>query len=155
MKNTISRTVALLAAAVALGLFGGTALANSTTGAIISDVATDGHVDGHYSVAQLKAALKSPLLAQYGGQGGVAGVQGAIGGKKAKPATKPTKTKTTPANTAPAATKPKAAVAAAPPAESGNLPFTGADVGLFLIVGGALVGTGIVLRRLGRSGADL
>jgi hypothetical protein len=153
MRNTISRTVALLVAAVALGLFGGTALANSTTGAIISDVAVDGHVDGHYTVAQLKAALKSPLLAQYGGQGGVAGVQGAIGGKKApKKVTKPTATKTT--KTAPAKSAPKAAVAAAPSAPSNNLPFTGADVGLFLVVGGALVGTGIVLRRLGRNGAD-
>ena len=52
------------------------ALASSggTTQAIVKDVAKDGKVDGHYTSAQLKAALASPLLKQYGGQGAVESV---------------------------------------------------------------------------------
>ena len=47
------------------------AAGGGTTQAIIKDVAKDGKVDGHYTTGQLKAALKSPLLKQYGGQGAV------------------------------------------------------------------------------------
>ena len=92
--------------------------------AIVSDVAKDGKVDGHYTSAQLKTALNSPLLRQYGGQGAVESVL-----TKSKP-------KTT------------AAAPATGPAD--DLPFTGADVFLFVIVGGGLLAAGLVLRRFGR-----
>jgi hypothetical protein len=101
------------------------ALASSsgTTQAIVKDVAKDGKVDGHYTQAQLKAALKSPLLKQYGGQGAVESVV-------AKEAPKTT--------SAPAT------------GETNNLPFTGSDVLLFVGVGGGLLVAGLVLRRFGR-----
>jgi len=111
--------------ALALCVMPAAALATSggTTSAIVSDVAKDGKVDGHYTNAQLKAALKSPLLKQYGGQGAVESVI-----TKVKP-------KTTAA--------PAVGVAH-------NLPFTGSDVFLFVGVGGGLLAAGLVLRRLGR-----
>jgi hypothetical protein len=99
-----------------------------TTQAIVQDVAKDGKVDGSYTQSQLKAALKNPLLKQYGGQGAVESVL-----------TKSTPKKTTTTTDEPPATGP-----------SNNLPFTGSDVFLFVIVGGALVAAGLVLRRLGR-----
>ena len=122
------RTIRFILPLVALALcvMPAAALATSggTTSAIVSDVAKDGKVDGHYTSAQLKSALNSPLLRQYGGQGAVESVLTKM---------KPKKTVTEPA-TGPAS----------------NLPFTGADVFLFAIVGGGLLAAGLVLRRFGR-----
>jgi len=103
--------------AVALASGGG------ATQAIVKDVAKDGKVNGHYTQAQLKAALKSPLLKQYGGQGAVESVI-----TRVKPK---------------ATTSPGTGVA-------NNLPFTGADVFLFVGVGGGLLAAGLVLRHFGR-----
>jgi len=117
--------------ALALCVMPAAALASSggTTQAIIKDVAKDGKVDGHYTTAQLQAALKSPLLGQYGGQGAVESILSRM--------------------------KPKKTVAAAPATgPSSNLPFTGADIFLFVAVGGGLLGAGLVLRRLGRDSDD-
>jgi hypothetical protein len=121
----------LVALALALSVMPAAALASSggTTQAIIKDVAKDGKVDGHYTTAQLKAALKSPLLSQYGGQGAVESILSRM--------------------------KPKKTVASVPATgPSSNLPFTGADIILFVAVGGGLLGAGLVLRRLGRDGDD-
>jgi hypothetical protein len=114
--------------ALALCVMPAAALASSggSTQAIVQDVAKDGKVDGHYTSAQLKAALASPLLKQYGGQGAVESVL---------TTTKPASTTTTPA---PAT------------GTGGNLPFTGSDVFLFVAVGGGLLAAGLVLRRIGR-----
>src|SRR4029078_13132321 len=73
---------------------------------------------------QLKSALNSPLLRQYGGQGAVESVL--------------------------TESKPKTTAAAPATGPSNNLPFTGADVFLFVIVGGGLLAAGLVLRRFGR-----
>ncbi len=111
--------------ALALCVMPAVALASSggTTQAIVKDVAKDGKVDGHYTNAQLKAALKSPLLKQYGGQGAVESVITHVKPKvTAKPAT----------------------------GVAHNLPFTGSDVFLFVVVGGGLLAAGLVLRRFGR-----
>ena len=99
-----------------------------STSAIVKDVAKDGKVDGHYTIAQLKSALKNPLLKQYGGQGAVESVL-----TEMKPA------KATPAVADEPAT-----------GNTNNLPFTGSDVILFAIVGGGLLAAGLVLRRFGR-----
>jgi hypothetical protein len=99
------------------------AAGGGSTQAIIKDVAKDGKVNGHYTNSQLKAALKSPLLKQYGGQGAVESV---ITHVKPKVTAKP-------------------AVGVVH-----NLPFTGSDVFLFVGVGGALLAAGLVLRRFGR-----
>jgi hypothetical protein len=131
MRTTpIHRLVALLTV-LALAFGASSAYAGDATSAIIADVAKDGKVDGHYTKAQLQQALKSPLLAQYGGTGGVAGVQGANAGNSGN----------------------VAGVQSAPPApsQSGTLPFTGADIALFLVVGGVLVAAGVGLRRISRN----
>ena len=114
--------------ALALCVMPAAAIASSggSTQAIVKDVAKDGKVDGHYTSAQLKAALASPLLKQYGGQGAVESVL---------TTSQPKTTTTTPA---PAT------------GTGGNLPFTGADVFLFVAVGGGLLAAGLVLRRIGR-----
>jgi hypothetical protein len=100
------------------------AAGGGSTQAIIKDVAKDGKVDGTYTTGQLKAALKSPLLKQYGGQGAVESIL--------------------------AVSKPKTVKATPATGPSSNLPFTGADVFLFVAVGGGLVAAGLVLRRFGR-----
>jgi hypothetical protein len=121
------RTIRFIIPLVALALcvLPAAALASNggTTQAIVQDVAKDGKVDGHYTSSQLKAALNSPLLRQYGGQGAVESVLTRVKPKKtAAPAT----------------------------GAAHNLPFTGADVVLFVAVGGGLLAAGLVLRRLGR-----
>jgi hypothetical protein len=112
--------------ALALCVMPAAALASNggTTAAIVKDVAKDGKVDGKYTSAQLKSALNSPLLRQYGGQGAVESVLTKM--------------------------KPKKTVAAPATGPANNLPFTGADVFLFVIVGGGLLAAGLVLRRFGR-----
>jgi hypothetical protein len=82
--------------------------------------AQDGHIDGNWTDAQLQAALSSPLLKEYAGKGGVEAVESALGSQTD---------------------------ASSP---SGNLPFTGAEMVTFVLIGGALVITGFVLRRTGR-----
>jgi hypothetical protein len=123
------RTTRFILPLVALALCAMPAMAlaagGGTTQAIIKDVAKDGKIDGHYTTGQLKTALKSPLLKQYGGQGAVESIL--------------TRMKPKPTTTAAPATGP-----------SSNLPFTGADIFLFVAVGGGLVAAGLVLRRFGR-----
>jgi hypothetical protein len=122
-----SKRFILSLVALALCVMPAMALAagGGSTQAIIKDVAKDGKVNGHYTKAQLKAALKSPLLKQYGGQGAVESIL--------------------------TSTKPKVAATVTPATgPSSNLPFTGADVFLFVAVGGGLVAAGLVLRRFGR-----
>ena len=48
------------------------------------------------------------------------------------------------------AAKPAQAQAPAQAKASGTLPFTGLDLGVFVVAGGALVLTGVALRRFGR-----
>jgi hypothetical protein len=91
----------------------------STTDKIISD-ARDGTIDGDYTAVQLQAALGSPLLKTYGGNGGVEAVKSALGNGTTGSA------------------------------RAGNLPFTGAEVFTFAGIGGALVLVGFALRRSGR-----
>jgi hypothetical protein len=134
MRIITVRCLAALVAVLALAFSATSAFAGDSTSAIIADVAKDGKVDGHYTKAQLQAALKSPLLAQYGGTGGVAAVQGA-----ASSSGNGSKAHTSAPTTAPAVSS------------SGTLPFTGADIALFLVVGGVLVVAGVGLRRLGRN----
>jgi hypothetical protein len=112
--------------ALALCVMPAAALASSggATSAIVKDVAKDGKVDGHYTSSQLKSALKNPLLKQYGGQGAVESVLSQM--------------------------KPKKTTAAPATGPSNNLPFTGADVLLFVVVGGGLLAAVLVLRRVGR-----
>ena len=121
----------LAALALALGAMPAASLAadgGGSTSAIVKDVAKDGKVDGHYTTAQLKSALKNPLLKQYGGQGAVESVLTKM--------------------------KPKSTTAAPATGTSKDLPFTGADVFLFVIVGGGLLAAGLVLRRFGRRDDD-
>jgi hypothetical protein len=129
--------------ALALCAMPAAALASSggTTQAIIKDVAKDGKVNGHYTTGQLKTALKSPLLAQYGGQGAVEAILTKMPAKTAKAPAKATPSKATPS---------KATTAAPATGPTSNLPFTGADIFLFVAVGGGLVAAGLVLRRFGR-----
>jgi ABC-type Na+ efflux pump permease subunit len=114
--------------ALALCVMPSAALASSggSTQAIVKDVAKDGKVDGHYTQAELKAAIASPLLKQYGGQGAVESVM--------------------------TTSQPEATTTTSAPAtgESGKLPFTGSDVFLFVAVGGGLLAAGLVLRHIGR-----
>jgi hypothetical protein len=82
--------------------------------------AKDGQIDGSYSRADLNAALSSPLLKTYGGTNGVDAVKSALGSQ----------TEGT--------------------SGSGDLPFTGAEMVTFAILGSTLLVAGFVLRRTGR-----
>jgi hypothetical protein len=85
--------------------------------------AQDGRIDGLYTRAELNATLASPLLKTYGGAAGVEAVRSAVGAQ------------TTSAGV------------------SGNLPFTGAEMITFALLGSTLLLAGFVLRRQARPGA--
>jgi hypothetical protein len=136
MRGGWMRKLVTMALMLWITVFAASAWAGNTTDQIINDVAKDGRVDGHYTAAQLRAALASPLLAAYGkgGTGGVAGVQAALGAKHKN---------TPPSSSTPSTSSPGTGT-------TGNLPFTGADILLFVGVGGVLLVSGLVLRRAGR-----
>lgn len=82
--------------------------------------AKDGQIDGAYSKSDLNATLSSPLLKTYGGKNGVEAVKSALG----------TQTEGT--------------------SGSGDLPFTGAEMITFALIGSTLLIAGFVLRRTNR-----
>ena len=82
--------------------------------------AKDGRIDGAYSKSDLNSALSSPLLKTYGGKNGVEAVRSALG----------TQTEGT--------------------SGSGDLPFTGAEMVTFVVLGSTLLIAGFVLRRADR-----
>ena len=82
--------------------------------------AKDGKIDGAYSKSDLNAALDSPVLKTYGGKNGVEAVRSALG----------TQTEGT--------------------SGSGDLPFTGAEMVTFIVLGSSLLIAGFVLRRADR-----
>ncbi len=71
LRTTLALVIAALLVAVPSALA-------SVTDQIIKD-ARDGHINGTYTTAQLQAALNSPLLKTYGGDGGVEAVRSALG----------------------------------------------------------------------------
>jgi hypothetical protein len=96
----------------------------ATTDQIVQD-AKDGQIDGSYSGASLDAALSSPLLKTYGGVAGVQAVKSALG-----------------ANTVNTVTT----------SGSGELPFTGAEMITFAVLGSTLFAAGFITRRGTRPG---
>jgi hypothetical protein len=135
---------------------------------IYADLADNGRLDGTYTQAELQAYLQSAQVQGYGNPivvvtppvvtppvvappqapaptqapptSGVAGEQKTITPKPAaKPAAQPT------AQVAGAQSPPIAQTASA-----GTLPFTGAELGIFALVGGALLLGGLLLRASAR-----
>jgi hypothetical protein len=104
-------------AAIAAALAVSAAPAGAATTDQIVRDARDGTIDGSYSRAALDATLSSPLLKVYGGQNGVEAVKSALGAQTAGVA------------------------------GSGQLPFTGAEMVTFALLGSTLLVAGFVLRR--------
>jgi hypothetical protein len=117
---------------------------SATTAAIIQD-ASDGTINGHYTVAEVRAALvvvqNDPAYSQYSDIEGV--IESYLASLlAATPTPKPTATH--------AATQPKtspSASASPATAYTGQLDYTGGTPLLLFAVGGALVALGVVLRR--------
>ena len=120
MKLSPNTLRIFLIAAVAAMMLAFVPMASAATVDQIIQDAKDGQIDGAYSKSDLNAALSSPLLKTYGGKNGVEAVKSALG----------TQTEGT--------------------SGSGDLPFTGAEMVTFLVIGGTLLVAGFVLRRTGR-----
>lgn len=110
----------VLIAAVAAVMLAFVPVASAASVDEIIQDAKDGQIDGSYSKSNLAAALSSPLLKTYGGKNGVEAVKSALG----------TQTEAT--------------------SGSGDLPFTGAEMITFALIGSTLLVAGFVLRRTGR-----
>ena len=92
---------------------------------------------------ELRAMLASPTLDEYCPPGTADEVEAALGDKDTGGAVSPGTDEQPSGEVAPANDQ------AAEVSNSDNLPFTGAEIGTFLVLGGALVLTGLVLRRGG------
>lgn len=125
-KRALGRLLATFAAALALAVpaFG------ATPSEIYKDYADNGRLDANYSKAELRRALEDATVQGYGSPVVVTKMK-----QKSKP-TGGVKGKRTP---------PRGVEKA-----RGGLPFTGAELGLFMFVSLALVGTGALLRLTGR-----
>ena len=111
-------TIAVLVIVAVLMVAAVAQAASNTTTAIIKD-AQDGHLDGNYTAAQVRAALaylkSDPSLEQY------TNVEGVLNDFLASEA--------------------------APAAQNGSLLFTGGSTVVIFAVGLGLMGTGLALRR--------
>jgi NhaP-type Na+/H+ or K+/H+ antiporter len=109
-----------LVAAIAVLMLALVPMASAASVDQVIQDAKDGQIDGAYSKSDLNASLSSPLLQTYGGKNGVEAVKSALG----------TQTENT--------------------SGSGDLPFTGAEMVTFLVIGSTLLVAGFILRRTGR-----
>jgi hypothetical protein len=95
------------------------------------DLADNGRLDGKYSPAQLQRALQDTLVQGYRNPIVVAKMKqkpkGGVQGDKTRGGASPAR---------------------------GGLPFTGAQLGLFMVVGLSLVGSGLLLRLTGRKKSE-
>jgi hypothetical protein len=126
----------------------------ATPEAVYQDLADNGQLDRQYTEAELRAFLQSASVQGYGNP--VVATPGAI--TPAAPVGRVAGTSKTIVKAAPTAT-PAANVAGvqspvqapvARTASAGTLPFTGAELGLFALVGSALLLGGILLRASAR-----
>ncbi len=112
----------------------------ASPGDIYADLA-DGKLDGSYTRAELEAYARDAAVQGYGnpvvpvptGTGGVADQSGGQEGEESG----------------------GVAPAQAPPGQTesaGTLPFTGAELGLFALIGGGLLFGGLLLRASARTG---
>jgi membrane anchored protein len=120
MKRSLKLLRIAMVAAVAALALAIVPMASAASVDQIVQDAKDGQIDGAYSRADLNAALSSPLLKTYGGQNGVEAVKSALGSQ----------TEGT--------------------SGSGELPFTGAEMITFVLIGSTLLVAGFVLRRTNR-----
>ena len=120
MKLSVNTLRLVVVAVVAAAALAIVPMASAATVDQIVQDAKDGQIDGSYSRADLNAALSSPLLKTYGGKNGVEAVKSALGSQ----------TEGT--------------------SGSGDLPFTGAEMITFALIGSTLLVAGFVLRRTGR-----
>ena len=120
MKLSLTTLRIVVVAIVAAAALVIVPMASAATVDQIVQDAKDGQIDGSYSRADLNAALSSPLLKTYGGKNGVEAVKSALGSQ----------TEGT--------------------SGSGDLPFTGAEMVTFALIGSTLLVAGFVLRRTGR-----
>ncbi|MFN2468214.1 MAG: hypothetical protein ABR521_08835 [Gaiellaceae bacterium] len=108
----------------------------ATPSEIYKDYADNGALDGAYSQQDLQNALKSASVQGYGSPVIIIKMKqrktGGLEGEK---------------------TPPRGTTIVPPP--KNDLPFTGAELGLFTVVGLGLVGSGFLLRLTGRKRSNL
>jgi hypothetical protein len=109
----------------------------ATPGQIYRDIAADGALTGHYSKADLQSALKSASVQGYGNPLVVVTLKPVIAAKPTEGLLGAQQTKTG---------RPLAAAARS----QGTLPFTGAQLTVFAVIGALLLASGLLLRRTAR-----
>jgi hypothetical protein len=122
-RGAVFAVVAAVAMLVAPATFA------ATPEQVYRDYAEDSRLDSSYTVAELEAALQSPVVQGYGGEEVVTGLQPAIQSQIA------------------AAQQPPLGTAQ----ESEGLPFTGLDLALLTAGGLFLLAFGASLRRLAKA----
>jgi hypothetical protein len=139
----------VVAAVIAVMVFGTTAALAASPRQIYSDLANNGKLDSTYNAADLQNAALDASVQGYGGievvtlrpvvqQAGVAGTQKTV-------------VKPTPAAGVAGVQKTRTAAPLAATQAAGTLPFTGLQVGTFVAIGLALLGAGLLLRRTTRA----
>lgn len=133
---------------VVTGVFASVAWAGSSTTTQIIHDASDGTVSGHYSAAQVRAALaaveNNPAYSQYTDIAGV--LQHYLSSLSGSGATTPSSSTTT-SGTGQTQTSGSSRAIAPTTLQGGQLDYTGGQPLVLFAVGGALVIAGAVLRR--------
>jgi len=149
--TTAAAAVALLVAPAALG---------ATPQQVYDDMADNGRLDGTYTAADVRGALADAIVQGYGSPTVIAGLKGAgpcayvVNGQGYDAQGRPVPA--TGANCQEAggvlgAQSPALGdVGQAQGGQAGNLPFTGAELAVFAVIGIGLLASGLILRRTAR-----
>jgi hypothetical protein len=145
-------TVRRLLAAMGMAFVAAALVALPALGAtprqIYQDYADNGRLDGHYSKADLQNALHDATVQAYGGGGIKPAVIQKLA-KKPKVAVLGVGTQKLPTTPKTQKTAPTVQVLGTTKT-TGTLPFTGAELTLFVVVGMALIACGVLLRLSSR-----
>lgn len=125
--------------AIAAALLGASGALAASPKDIYRDLADNGRLDKTYTKREMAAYLQSAAVQGYGNPVVVASGVAGVSTTKTRPKPKPT------AGVAGVQTPPVAQTASA-----GTLPFTGSELGIFALVGAALLAGGVVLRASSR-----
>ena len=154
-RGRITRGAVALAAAALVAAPGALA---ATPQKIYNDFADNGRLDGNYTNAELRAALKDAAVQGYGNPTVTVTMKPTIKQAVSAPKEKAKESSGVLGARSPVVT-PKQQKEAAPTRVaqpltstkvSGKLPFTGAELGIFALVGSLLLGSGILLRATAR-----
>ncbi len=150
------RTRVILSTLSATVLLGAPAAFAATPHQIYNDMADNGRLDSHYTAAEIHSALGDPSIQGYGSPTVISKLKGAgpcvevVNGQGYDSMGRPVPATGSRCQHAGVLGATASQPAVTQSARSGTLPFTGAELAVFALIGIGLLASGLILRRTSR-----